>query len=110
MDVGFGERICGSCEKAVGVNDWARLECDGKQLLCNVDREAVRRGGLIKVVARGGGGVADANIVSRRARPRVGADIAEDGGGGTDMVRGGPDILASKLAAVVSDPPVPPDG
>lgn len=26
------------------------------------------------------------------------------------MVRGGPEILASRLAAVVSDPPVPPDG
>lgn len=60
--------------------------------------------------ARGGGGVADAKMVSRRARPRVGADAAEDDGGGTDMVRGGLEILASKLAAVVSDPPVPPEG
>lgn len=60
--------------------------------------------------ARGGGGVADAKMVSRRARPRVGGDTAEDDGGGTDMVRGRPEMLASKLAAVVSDPPVPPEG
>lgn len=60
--------------------------------------------------ARGGGGVADAKMVSRRARPRVGANAAEDNDGGTDMVRGGPEILASRLAAVVSDPPVPTEG
>ena len=60
--------------------------------------------------ARGGGRVAEANMVSRRARPRVGAETVEDDGGGTDMVRGGPEMLARRLAAVVSDPPVPPDG
>lgn len=55
--------------------------------------------------AERGGGVADAKMVSRSARPRVGA--AEDEGGGTDMVRGGAEMLARRLAAVVSEPPVP---
>ena len=86
------------------------MDRDGMRLLCDIDWE----GWLVEIpardAARGGGGVADAKMVSRRARPRVGGDMAEEDGGGTDMVRGGPEMLASRLAAVVSDPPVPPEG